>query len=161
MELNRTLWAQRRPDPSIRSDVRVIIESVSGFARDSCRETWWVPVPGPGSGCQGSSTALSRPPSKEGTKGIEHRALPEVAPEGHFAVATGFSHRPLGHPGRAAPFTPSRLHHVPTSAGPVTALRFPLPCPSFGWTGCGLEKATGLAEAAAPIIRKLKEAGQA
>ena len=34
-----------RPGPSIRSDVRAIIDSVSGFSSVSCLETWRIPVP--------------------------------------------------------------------------------------------------------------------
>ena len=33
-----------RPGPSIRSDVRAIIESLSGFSSVSCLETWRIPV---------------------------------------------------------------------------------------------------------------------
>ena len=47
-------------------------------------KTWRVPVPGPGTGCQGSSTALSRQPPRGQPKGIEHRALPRAAPVGRI-----------------------------------------------------------------------------
>ena len=74
-----------RPGPSIRSDVRLIIDAVSGFSSVSCLETWRIPVPR-------IRDRLHRiePCSPNSRPGVETEglslALPMVAPEDTFAA---------------------------------------------------------------------------
>ena len=74
-----------RPGPSIRSVVRAIIDSVSGFSSVSCLETWRIPVPR-------IRDRLHRiePCSPNSRPGVEPEglslALPMVAPEDTFAA---------------------------------------------------------------------------
>ena len=74
-----------RPGPSLRSDVRAIIDSVSGFSSVSCLETWRIPVPR-------IRDRLHRiePCSPNSRPGVEPEglslALPMVAPEDTFAA---------------------------------------------------------------------------
>ena len=72
-----------RPGPSIRSDVRAIIESLSGFSSVSCLETWRIPV-------HRIRDRLHRiePRSPNSRPGVRPEglslALPKVAPEDTF-----------------------------------------------------------------------------
>ena len=74
-----------RPGPSIRSDVRAIIDAVSGFSSVSCLETWRIPVPR-------IRDRLHRiePCSPNSRPGVEPEglslALPKAAPEDTFAA---------------------------------------------------------------------------
>ena len=74
-----------RPGPSIRSDVRAIIDSVSGFSSVSCLETWRIPV-------SRIRDRLHRiePRSPNSRPGVRPEglslALPMVAPEDTFAA---------------------------------------------------------------------------
>ena len=74
-----------RPGPSIRSDVREIIDSVSGFSSVSCLETWRISVPR-------IRDRLHRiePCSPNSRPGVEPEglslALPKAAPEDTFAA---------------------------------------------------------------------------
>ena len=74
-----------RRGPSIRSVVRAIIDSVSGFSSVSCLETWRIPVPR-------IRDRLHRiePCSPNSRPGVEPEglslALPMVAPEDTFAA---------------------------------------------------------------------------
>ena len=74
-----------RPGPSIRSDVRLIIDAVSGFSSVSCLETWRIPVPR-------IRDRLHRiePCSPNSRPGVRPEglslALPMAAPEDTFAA---------------------------------------------------------------------------
>ena len=74
-----------RPGPSIRSVVRAIIDSVSGFSSVSCLETWRIPVPR-------IRDRLHRiePRSPNSRPGVRPEglslALPMAAPEDTFAA---------------------------------------------------------------------------
>lgn len=130
--------------------------------------------------CQGflpRNLVGSRPRTRVQLPGIEHRALPAAVQGWHQRDRA--SRSPRGRPGGTfrsghglfasasrTPWESCAFHTVSVASRSHvrwhgSGLAFPAPVPSFGWAGCGLEKATGLAEAAAPIIRKRKEVGQA
>ena len=76
------------------------------------------PSPESGTGCQGSSTALSLQPPRGQTGGIEHRALPRAAPvgrirSGHGALRPGPSDTPVSSTGQA--LVELRPQHFPRS----------------------------------------------
>ena len=66
--------------PSIRSDVRVIIDAVSGFSSVSCRETWRVPVPRIRDRLHRIEPSLSEQPPSGQTGRIEPRS-PDGSPK--------------------------------------------------------------------------------
>ena len=82
------------------------------------------PSPESGTGCVGSSTALSESHPGGQTGGIEHCALPKANPGGtHSQRQRRVSLRPLGHLGRSAPvavgqaLTNARLSRSPYAPG--------------------------------------------
>ena len=66
--------------PSIRSDVRVIIDAVSGFSSVSCLETWRVPVPRIRDRLHRIEPSLSEQPPRGQTVRIEPRS-PDGSPK--------------------------------------------------------------------------------
>ena len=115
-----------RPGPSIRSVVRAIIDSVSGFSSVSCLETWRIPVPR-------IRDRLHRiePCSPNSRPGVRPEglslALPMAAPEDTFAaVGASLASAPRTPWSECAPHTGRfltsaawflwnwpRLHHAP------------------------------------------------
>ena len=111
-----------RRKPSIRSSVRAIMTSVSGFSSVSCRETWRVPVPR-------IRDRLHRiePRSPDGRpRGTS--AIPLREPVEGSRTAPPMLVRKTGHSGRSAPCAPagsSRLRRNRHAVGSQLPARWP------------------------------------
>ena len=118
------------PKPFLSHGRSAIMEPVSGFS--SCfppRNLEGSLSPESGTGCIGSSTALSEQPPRGTDRRDRALRSPEGRPKGtHSQRPKRFPLRPRGHPGRDVPFAPagsSRLRSC--SEGPPPPTGPPLP----------------------------------
>ena len=130
MKLFRTLWAGDAPKPFLSHGRSAIMESVSGFS--SCfppRNLEGSLSPESGTGCIGSSTALSEQPPRGTDRRDRALRSPEGRPKGtHSQRPKRFPLRPLGHLGRGVPFAPagsSRLRSCSEGLPPPTGPPLP------------------------------------